>query len=72
MLHKKYIDDNFKKFKDEYENEGIDLFDFSLVDNSDILDFLEGRQGVVSMLNEECVVPNGSSEVCMSPIFQSF
>lgn len=66
MLHKKYIDDNFKRFKDEYENEGIELFDFSTVDNANVLELLEGRRGVISMLNEECVIPNGSSEVSIT------
>ena len=64
MLHKKYIDDNFQRFKDEYEREGIELFDFSLVDNQEILVLLHGREGIIEMVNEECVVPNGSSEVC--------
>ena len=63
MLHKKYIDDNFQRFKDEYEREGIELFDFSIVDNADVLELLQGRDGVIHMLNEECVIPNGSSEV---------
>ena len=63
MLHKQYIDDNFKLFKDEYEREGIELFDFSLVDNADVLEILHGQKGIISMVNEECVTPNGSSEV---------
>ena len=63
MLHKKYIDDNFQRFKEEYEREGIELFDFSLVDNAAVLDLLQGHEGVIYMVNEECVVPNGSSEV---------
>jgi myosin heavy subunit len=63
MLHKKYIDDNFKRVKDEYEEEGIELFDFSTVDNADVLELLQGRQGIISMVNEECVIPNGSSLV---------
>lgn len=66
MLHKKYIDDNFKRFKDEYEKEGIELFDFSTVDNADVLELLEGRNGVISMLNEECVIPNGNSVVSLT------
>lgn len=63
MLHKKYINDNFQRFKEEYEREGIELFDFSLVDNADVLDLLQGHGGVIYMVNEECVLPNGSSEV---------
>ena len=63
MLHKKYVDDNFQRFKIEYEKEGIELFDFSVVDNVDVLELLEGKEGIVNMMNEECRMPNGSSEV---------
>ena len=63
MLHKKYVDDNFQRFKIEYEKEGIELFDFSVVDNVDVLELLEAKEGIVNMMNEECRMPNGSSEV---------
>ena len=62
-LHKKYVDDNFQRFKVEYEREGIELFDFNKVDNSDILCVFEGRSGLLNAINEECVRRNGSSEV---------
>jgi myosin-5 len=63
MLHKKYIDDNFKRFKKEFDREGIDLFDYSQVDNVDVLDLLEGKDGIINMLSEECLIPNGSDQV---------
>lgn len=65
MLHKQYIDDNFSRFQEEYEEEGIELPDFNNFDNSDVLSLLHGPKGVIEMVNEECVVPNGSSEVSM-------
>ena len=61
-LHNKYVLDNFNQVKDEYEMEGIDLYDFALVDNSAVLDLLEGRNGLVASLNEECVRPSGNAE----------
>jgi myosin heavy subunit len=62
QLHNKYVLDNFNQVKDEYEMEGIDLYDFALVDNSAILDLLEGRNGLIASLNEECVRPSGNAE----------
>jgi hypothetical protein len=34
--------DNPNEIKEEYESEGEDWYDFALVDNSDILELLEG------------------------------
>ena len=45
--------------KEEYTAEGIDIFDFSMVDNSGVLELLEGKLGLISSLNEECVRPQG-------------
>jgi myosin heavy subunit len=54
--------DNFNQVKSEYIDEGVDLFDFKLVDNSDTLHLLEGRHGVIVTLNEECLLPKGKDE----------
>ncbi|KAL7508418.1 hypothetical protein ACHAXN_005483 [Cyclotella atomus] len=61
-LQQKYVNDNFQSVKSEYEGEGINVFDFSLIDNSDVIELLEGRLGLISQLNEECVRPNGGDE----------
>ena len=61
-LHNKYVVDNFNQIKDEYHTEGVDLYDFKLVDNSEILDLLEGNPGLIISLNEECFLPKGNSE----------
>jgi myosin-5 len=53
--------DNFIAVKNEYEEEGIDLFDFSLIDNKPVLELLEGKSiGLISILNDECIRPKGS------------
>jgi myosin heavy subunit len=62
QLHNKYVVDNFDQVKDEYEQEGIDLYDFALVDNSEVLELLEGRNGLITSLNEECLRPKGNGE----------
>lgn len=62
QLQHKYVLDNFRKVQEEYEAEGIDIFDFAIVDNSDILKLLQGRMGLIVSLNEECVRPKGNDE----------
>jgi len=60
-LQQKYVMDNFIAVKNEYEEEGIDLFDFSLIDNKPVLELLEGKSiGLISILNDECIRPKGS------------
>jgi len=61
-LQYKYARDNFRSLQEEYEAEGIDLFDFASVDNSSILNLIESRLGLFAVLNEECVLPNGNAK----------
>mmetsp|Transcript_22724 Transcript_22724/g.30071 ORF Transcript_22724/g.30071 Transcript_22724/m.30071 type:complete len:1523 (-) Transcript_22724:252-4820(-) len=61
-LQQRYVLDNFKAVQQEYEAEGIEIFDFAVVDNSDVLMLLEGKIGLIVSLNEECVRPKGSDE----------
>jgi myosin heavy subunit len=62
-MQQKYVQDNLRRFTAEYKEEGIELFDYKLVDNSEILTLFEGRNGVINSLNEESVRPCGSNEV---------
>lgn len=61
-LHNKYVLDNFNQIKEEYEAEGVDLYDFSLVDNSGILALLEGTTGILNAIDEESRRPKGNAE----------
>eukprot|EP00986_Skeletonema_menzelii_P005796 scaffold2145_cov136-Skeletonema_menzelii.AAC.1 len=61
-LQQKYVGDNFQAIKSEYEGEGINVFDFSLIDNSHVMELLEGKLGLITQLNEECVKKNGEDE----------
>ncbi|KAL9191102.1 hypothetical protein ACHAXT_000808 [Thalassiosira profunda] len=61
-LQQKYVMDNFAAIKSEYEDEGINVFDFSLVDNTEVLQLLEGKLGLITQLNEECVKKMGGDE----------
>ncbi|CAB9501494.1 Unconventional myosin [Seminavis robusta] len=62
QLQQKYVADNFRILKQEYDQEGIDIFDFSLVDNSDVINLMDGRSGVFVALQEECVRPMANDE----------
>uniref|UniRef100_A0A7S4HQR0 Myosin motor domain-containing protein n=2 Tax=Odontella aurita TaxID=265563 RepID=A0A7S4HQR0_9STRA len=61
-IQHKYASDTFLQLKDEYEAEEIDIFDFSAVDNSEVLSLVEGRTGLINILNEECIRPKGNDE----------
>jgi len=61
-IQNKYVMDTFLQLKEEYEEEGIDIYDFSKVDNSDVLHLIESPTGLIGVLNDECVRPKGSDE----------
>jgi len=59
-LQQKFTQDVFQTVQEEYKSEGLEWELISYKDNSDVLDLLEGRLGVWAMLNEECLMPQGS------------
>jgi len=59
-LQQKFTLDVFRSVREEYETEGIQLGDISFSDNVDVLNLIEGRMGLISVLNEECVRPKGN------------
>jgi myosin-5 len=44
----------FKQEQAEYEREKIDWSYIEFVDNQDVLDLIEGRMGVLDLLDEQC------------------
>lgn len=63
-LQHKYVHDNMMRLIAEYKEEGIEMVDFSAIDNSETIKLFEGYgYGLISSLDEECVLPNGNSEV---------
>merc|ERR1711935_528566 len=52
----------FRSVQLEYEREGIPLDEISFDDNTDVLDLIEGKTGLLAMLNEECVRPKGDDQ----------
>ncbi|CAB9516520.1 Unconventional myosin [Seminavis robusta] len=65
-LQQKFTKDIFQSVQEEYKYEGIDLDDIKFDDNSDVLDLIEGRGGLLAMLNEECVRPSGNDGAFVS------
>jgi len=61
-LQAKFTMDIFRSVQEEYEAEGIPLDLIKYDDNTDVLDLIEGKAGLLSMLNEECVRPKGSDQ----------
>ena len=59
-LQAKFTEDVFRAVQVEYEAEGIELAEITYDDNTDVLDLIEGRGGLLAMLNEECVRPGGN------------
>jgi myosin-5 len=61
-LQAKFTEDIFRSVQEEYEFEGIPLDEIKYDDNTDVLDLIEGKAGLLAMLNEECVRPKGSDQ----------
>ena len=59
-LQQKFNQDIFKNVQIEYKAEGISLDEVKFEDNTDVLDLIEGRTGLLKLLNEECVRPKGN------------
>lgn len=68
-LQQKYIFDVFQSVMQEYEFEGIPLFrNVDVTNNADVLTLIEGRMGILDVLNEECLRPKGSNESFVSKL----
>ena len=67
-LQQKFTQDIFRSVQVEYEEEGIELGEISYEDNADVLQLVEGRMGMIAVLNEECVRPKGSDTAFVSKI----
>lgn len=68
-LQQKFTMDIFRSVQEEYEFEGIELADVTFSDNSDVLNLVEGRMGIIAVLNEECVRPRGNDVAFVSKVY---
>jgi myosin heavy subunit len=69
-LQQKFTEDIFRSVQTEYEAEGIELAEIWYDDNTDVLDLIEGRTGLLALLNEECVRPQGSDQAFVQKALQ--
>jgi len=67
-LQQKYTQDIFRSVQDEYSHEGIELGEISFEDNAEVLRLIEGKIGIISVLNEECVRPKGNDVAFVSKV----
>jgi myosin-5 len=51
--------DVFMAVQEEYKSEGLRWEQISYADNAYVLDLVEGRMGIMAILNEECMMPKG-------------
>jgi len=70
-LQQKFTQDIFASVQEEYKAEGLDLAEIKYDDNSDVLDLIEGKLGIIKQLNEECVRPKGNDQAFVSKALQS-
>ncbi|TMW62346.1 hypothetical protein Poli38472_009839 [Pythium oligandrum] len=61
-LQQKFTQDVFKAVQEEYQEENITWDHISYADNSDVLALIEGKMGIIALLNEEIVRPKGNDE----------
>jgi len=70
-LQQKFTQDIFRTVQEEYRAEGLDLAEIKYDDNSDVLELIEGKLGIIKQLNEECVRPKGNDQAFVSKCVQS-
>ena len=70
-LQQKFTQDIFRTVVEEYKQEGLNLDDIKYDDNSDVLQLIEGKLGLIKQLNEECVRPKGNDSAFVSKALQS-
>lgn len=61
-IQQKFTNDMFKAVQAEYELEGVPLDEITYDDNTDVLDLIESKNGLLAMLNEECLRPKGGDD----------
>ena len=67
-LQQKFTMDVFKTVQQEYESEGLNWEMIKFEDNAHILDMIEGKGGILSLLNEECLLPKGKDSAYLSKL----
>ena len=54
---------------EEYDKDGVVIENIEHENNDTVIRFLEGKMGLMSLLNEECIRPQGSDATFVNKIF---
>jgi myosin-5 len=68
-LQQKFTLDIFRSVQEEYEYEGIEVGEIEYPDNTAVLELIEGRMGLINVLNEECIRPKGSDSAFVNKVY---
>ena len=71
-LQQRFTQDVFMTVQKEYQSEGLPWEIIKYKDNQETLDMVEGRLGIIDLLNEECLIPKGTDANFLTKIKQSF
>ncbi|CAF3603065.1 unnamed protein product [Adineta steineri] len=70
-LQQFFVHHVFKLEQAEYEKEGVNWKKINFIDNQDIIDLLaRGRMSIISMIDEEMIVPQGSDTTLCAKLQQ--
>jgi myosin-1 len=67
-LQQIFIDLTLKTEQEEYQQEGIRWENVQYFDNKPCVDLIEGRGGIMSLLDEECVFPQGTDATFLAKL----
>lgn len=62
MLQQKFNKDAFKTVQAEYEKESLTCEKIDFQDNQNILDLIEGKMGIIAMMNDHLQRPRGTED----------
>lgn len=71
-LQQKFTTDVFKSVEEEYSREGLDWTHIEFSDNTAILQLIEGKMGIIAMMNDHIRQPRATEEALVNKIKTAF
>ncbi|KAG5457652.1 MAG: P-loop containing nucleoside triphosphate hydrolase protein [Olpidium bornovanus] len=71
-LQQGFAEHVFKLEQEEYVREQIEWTFIDFADNQRTIDMIEGKLGILSLLDEECRLPSGSDAGYLAKLYQNF
>ncbi|RHY62498.1 hypothetical protein DYB30_001037 [Aphanomyces astaci] len=65
-LQQKFVKDVFSTVQDEYVREGLAWDHIQFADNQDILNVIEGKMGIINLMNDHLRQPRGTEEALVN------